>query len=123
VRVEPLHIGQRPHRLVGDRATRLLQGKRQAHRNGQGRDVVEQDDRIDAEAARAECRPRGQLDLLGELEKAQPRPQLAELRVPPTRLTHRPDRRAFDCLTPGSADKQMGGSGFGHQSASFSKTM
>jgi hypothetical protein len=87
------------------------------------RDVVEQDDRVHAEAPRAERRPSGQLDVFGELEKAQPRPQLAELGVPPTRLTHRPDWRAFDCLAPGSADEQMGGSGFGHQSASFSKTM
>jgi hypothetical protein len=65
--VEALDVGAAGDGAVRHRALLRLQRERQAHGDGQRRDVVEENDRVDAEAARQQRAARRQLDVLREL--------------------------------------------------------
>src|SRR5262249_46975945 len=109
LRIEMLHVGERTDRLLGHRPLRLLQRKRQPHRDRQRGDVVEEDDAIDAESSRQQRSLGRQLDVLGKFVEGQVAAQPGELRVPAARLTHRPDGWTFDRFTAGGANEQVVG--------------
>src|SRR5262249_34254544 len=81
----------------------------QPHRHGEGGDVVEEDDAIDAEAARQEGGAGGQLDVFGEFVEGKSLAGALELGVPAAGLAHGPDGGALDRLAPGGAGPQGGG--------------
>ena len=82
VDLQPVEIGERSNRPIRHRAGAGLELEREAHRDGERRDVVNEDDRIDAEAPRAERRAGRVLDVLGERVEAFPRADLVELWIP-----------------------------------------
>ena len=93
---------------VGHRAGAGLQLERQPHRHRQRRDVVEEDDRVDAEPPRAERRLAAAFRRPRRTRRTDlPARTLLELRVPAARLPHRPDRRPLDGLAAGRPDEQV----------------
>src|SRR5690606_25363750 len=74
--------------------------------DGQGGDVVEQNDGVDAESSGAQRGGGGQLGVLRELVETQVSTKPAKLGIPTAGLPHRPNRRPLDRFTATGANKQ-----------------
>src|SRR5262249_39747440 len=110
IRFEACEIGGGADGEVRDGTERRVEDERLTHLDGQRRDIVKEDDAVDAESARQQRRLRGEFDVLAELVERQPGSNAVEFRVPAARLTHGPDGWSFDGLAASGANEEMIGS-------------
>ena len=109
IRIQLLQVCHRADRMIRHRPNVFFQLERQPHRHGECRDVVEENDPIDAETTRAERRLHRLFDVLGELVERQPRADFLKLRIPAPGLSHGPDGWPFDRFATGGTNEQVRG--------------